>query len=325
MELAVHAPADGTVSAVHVSGGELVRAGQAAGGGRVTPAPASPWSRSGRATASRTRPRSCRPPPRCASSSCWPRPACRWSRRRRSCTRRAVPQLADADEVLPGDRTAGPASATRCWCRTCAAWSAPIAAGADAVAVFTAASEAFAQANISMTIAESLEAFAPVLAAAPSGRHVDARLRVDGVRLPLPGRGRPGRRGATWRSRWHELGCDQISIGDTIGVAEPDDVAASLAPLLERVPARAAGAAPPRHARPRARQRRGRPRSSASPPSTPPRPASADARSHPARPATWPPRRWSHGCTASASRPAWTSPRCSRRPPTSAPSSPRTR
>ena len=35
----------------------------------------------------------------------------------------------------------------------------------------------------------------------------------------------------------HELGCDQISVGDTIGVAEPDDVGRVLSPLLERVPA----------------------------------------------------------------------------------------
>ena len=98
----------------------------------------------------------------------------------------AVPQLADADQVLP-------AIARRPGVRypvlvpNMRGMERAIAAGADAVAVFTAASEAFAQANIRMTIAESLEAFSPVLAAAPSGRHVDARLRVDGLRLSLPG------------------------------------------------------------------------------------------------------------------------------------------
>ena len=77
----------------------------------------------------------------------------------------AVPQLADADQVLP-------AIARRPGVRypvlvpNMRGMERAIAAGADAVAVFTAASEAFAQANIRMTIAESLEAFAPVLAAA---------------------------------------------------------------------------------------------------------------------------------------------------------------
>src|SRR5439155_6584001 len=74
----------------------------------------------------------------------------------------AVPQLADADDVLraiarregvrypvlvPNER--GLERALR--------------AGADAIAVFTAASEAFTEANIGMTIAESLDAFAPIL------------------------------------------------------------------------------------------------------------------------------------------------------------------
>ena len=118
-------------------------------------------------------------------------PACRWSRRRRSSSRRAVPQLADAEEVLPAvDRREGVRYPVLV--PNMRGLERAEAAGADAIAVFTAASEAFARANVNMTIAESLDAFGPVLDRAARARDVDARVRVDGVRLPLRGAGRPG-------------------------------------------------------------------------------------------------------------------------------------
>ena len=111
---------------------------------------------------------------------------------------RAVPQLADADEVLPAIGRL-PGVRYPVLVPNMRGLERAEAAGADAIAVFTAASEAFAQANIRMTIEESLEAFEPVLAA--RGRPAcGARLRLDGLRLPLPGRRRAGRRGG-WRSR----------------------------------------------------------------------------------------------------------------------------
>ena len=147
----------------------------------------------------------------------------------------AVPQLADADQVLP-------AIARRPGVRypvlvpNMRGMERAIAAGADAVAVFTAASEAFSQANIRMTIAESLEAFAPVLAAARTAGMWTRGYVSTAFGCPYQGEVDPAAV-ADVAVALHELGCDQISVGDTIGVAEPDDVPRVLAPLLERVPA----------------------------------------------------------------------------------------
>ena len=147
----------------------------------------------------------------------------------------AVPQLADADQVLPqiarrpGVRYPVLVPNTRGMERA-------IAAGADAVAVFTAASEAFAQANIRMTIAESLEAFAPVLTAARSAGMWTRGYVSTAFGCPYQGEVDPAAV-ADVADALDALGCDQISVGDTIGVAEPDDVGRVLLPLLERVPA----------------------------------------------------------------------------------------
>lgn len=147
----------------------------------------------------------------------------------------AVPQLADADQVLP-------AIARRPGVRypvlvpNMRGMERAIAAGADAVAVFTAASEAFAQANIRMTIGESLEAFSPVLAAARAAGMWTRGYVSTAFGCPYQGEVDPAAV-ADVAVALDELGCDQISVGDTIGVAEPDDVGRVLSPLLERVPA----------------------------------------------------------------------------------------
>jgi len=147
----------------------------------------------------------------------------------------AVPQLADADQVLP-------AIARRPGVRypvlvpNMRGMERAIAAGADAVAVFTAASEAFSQANIRMTIAESLEAFSPVLAAARAAGMWTRGYVSTAFGCPYQGEVDPAAV-ADVAVALNELGCDQISVGDTIVVAEPDDVGRVLQPLLERLPA----------------------------------------------------------------------------------------
>jgi isopropylmalate/homocitrate/citramalate synthase len=147
----------------------------------------------------------------------------------------AVPQLADADQVLP-------AIARRPGVRypvlvpNMRGMERATAAGADAIAVFAAASEAFSQANIRMTIAESLEAFAPVLAAARAAGMWTRGYVSTAFGCPYQGEVDPAAV-ADVAVALEELGCDQISVGDTIGVAEPDDVGRVLSPLLERVPA----------------------------------------------------------------------------------------
>jgi hydroxymethylglutaryl-CoA lyase len=147
----------------------------------------------------------------------------------------AVPQLADADQLLP-QIARRPGVRYPVLVPNMRGMERAIAAGAEAVAVFTAASEAFAQANIRMTIAESLEAFAPVLTAARSAGLWTRGYVSTAFGCPYQGEVDPTAV-ADVAVALDALGCDQISVGDTIGVAEPDDVGRVLLPLLERVPA----------------------------------------------------------------------------------------
>jgi isopropylmalate/homocitrate/citramalate synthase len=147
----------------------------------------------------------------------------------------AVPQLADADQVLPAI-VRRPGVRYPVLVPNMRGMERAVAAGADAVAVFTAASEAFAQANIRMTIAESLEAFAPVLATARAAGMWTRGYVSTAFGCPYQGEVDPAAV-ADVAVALGELGCDQISVGDTIGVAEPDAVSRVLSPLLERLPA----------------------------------------------------------------------------------------
>lgn len=96
-----------------------------------------------------------------------------------------------------------------------------VAAGATEVAVFAAASETFSQRNINCTIAESLERFAPVFAAARA-----AGIRVRGyvscvLGCPYEGEVKPAKV-AEVAADLFERGCYEISLGDTIGVGTPN-------------------------------------------------------------------------------------------------------
>src|SRR5579862_1143557 len=147
---------------------------------------------------------------------------------------KAIPQLADAAEVFqrihkaPGVRYPVLAPNLRGYERA-------RAAGADAIAVFTAASEHFTKRNINMTIDESLETFRDVVRAAkndgvwvrgyvstafgsPFGDVVTAEM-VAGVCHKLM-----------------EMGCSELSIGDTIGVGVPSQIDELMPLLLKHVP-----------------------------------------------------------------------------------------
>jgi isopropylmalate/homocitrate/citramalate synthase len=94
------------------------------------------------------------------------------------------------------------------------------AAGADEIAMFAAASEAFSQKNINCSIAESLERFAPVMAAAKADG-VKVRGYVSCV-LGCPYQGEvPLADVARVARALYELGCYEVSLGDTIGVGTP--------------------------------------------------------------------------------------------------------
>jgi hydroxymethylglutaryl-CoA lyase len=135
---------------------------------------------------------------------------------------RAIPQLADAAEVLAA-LTRQPGVRYPVLVPNGRGLERAEAAGADALAVFTAASSAFTQRNIGMTVDESLDAFAPVLDRA--GRLGWWRRGYVSTAFGCPYTGRVDPRAAVDVSRrLLELGVEEVCFGDTIGVAVPGQV-----------------------------------------------------------------------------------------------------
>ena len=145
-----------------------------------------------------------------------------------------VPQLADAAEVFagiarrPGIRYPVLVPNEQGYARA-------RAAGAEDVAVFTAASEAFNRRNINASIDESLARFAPVL----------ERARADGVPvrgyvstvLGCPYQGEvPLADVVRVAHALHEMGCYEISLGDTIGIGTPGKARAMVRAVATEVP-----------------------------------------------------------------------------------------
>jgi isopropylmalate/homocitrate/citramalate synthase len=146
----------------------------------------------------------------------------------------AVPQLADADAVLPAVRRR-PGVRYPVLVPNVRGMERAVAAGATEIAVFTAASEAFCEANINMTVAESLRAFQPIVAAAKE-RGMWVRGYVStAFGCPYQGAVAPSEVArVAGRLTW--LGCDEISIGDTIGVAVPEQVPGVVSAVLRELP-----------------------------------------------------------------------------------------
>ncbi len=147
---------------------------------------------------------------------------------------KAIPQLADAADLFARIRKA-PGVRYPVLVPNLKGFERARAAGAEAIAVFTAASEQFTKRNINMTIDESLMTFRNVVSAAkrdgvwvrgyvstafgsPFGDAVTPQMVLD-VSLKLM-----------------EMGCDELSIGDTIGVGVPSQVDALIPLLRERIP-----------------------------------------------------------------------------------------
>jgi isopropylmalate/homocitrate/citramalate synthase len=97
------------------------------------------------------------------------------------------------------------------------------AAGADALAVFTATTDAFTQANIGMTVLESLAAFAPVLTRAAELGWWRRGYVSTAFGCPYTGRVAPDL-AVDVAVRLLELGVDEVCFGDTIGVGVPGQV-----------------------------------------------------------------------------------------------------
>ncbi len=137
---------------------------------------------------------------------------------------RAIPQLADADELLPrlpvaeGLRYPVLVPNIRGMERA-------EAAGARALAVFTATTDAFTERNIGMTVDESLAAFGPVLARAADLGWWRRGYVSTAFGCPYTGAVAPIR-AVEVALRLLDLGADEVCFGDTIGVAVPGQVAA---------------------------------------------------------------------------------------------------
>ncbi len=110
-----------------------------------------------------------------------------------------------------------------------------IAANADEVAIFSAASESFSQKNINCSIEESLERFVPIMAAAKN-----ANIKVRGyvscvLGCPYEGEILP-EQVALIATKLYKMGCYEISLGDTIGVGTPTNVTKMIEAVSTRVP-----------------------------------------------------------------------------------------
>ncbi len=145
-----------------------------------------------------------------------------------------VPQMADNAQVLAGiRRKAGVAYPVLV--PNMKGFEAALAAGAEEVAVFGAATETFSQKNTNCSIAESLERFEPVARAAQA-HGVRVRGYVSCVLgCPYEGAVAPSKV-ADVAERLYALGCYEISLGDTIGVGTPGKAKAMIEAVAKRVP-----------------------------------------------------------------------------------------
>lgn len=146
-----------------------------------------------------------------------------------------VPQMADAPEVLAGIRRRN-GTAYAALTPNMQGFERAVAADVGEVAVFASASEGFSRKNINCTISESLERFRPVLRSARS-----AMLPVRGyvscvTDCPYDGPTPPEAVAQVARALL-EMGCYQISLGDTIGSATPATTTRMLDAVLDQMPA----------------------------------------------------------------------------------------
>jgi hydroxymethylglutaryl-CoA lyase len=146
---------------------------------------------------------------------------------------KAIPQMVGSDQVLRGvNHLAGEFHVL---VPNEKGYEAAHAAGAKVISVFAAASEGFSRANINCSIAQSIERFKPVV----------ARAKADGVKVrgyiscvlgcPFDGEIKPQAVEVVAKQLW-ELGCYEISLGDTIGVGTPLKAKAMLRAVANAVP-----------------------------------------------------------------------------------------
>jgi hydroxymethylglutaryl-CoA lyase len=145
-----------------------------------------------------------------------------------------VPQMADHAEVLERIRRKAGVSYP-VLTPNLKGFEAARAAGATEVAIFGAASEAFSKKNINCSIAESLERFQPVVAEAKK-HGIKVRGYVSCVLgCPYEGEVKP-EKVAEVAGTLYDMGCYEVSLGDTIGTGTPGKAQAMIDACAKRVP-----------------------------------------------------------------------------------------
>jgi len=145
-----------------------------------------------------------------------------------------VPQMGDNTAVMQGIKR-HPDTVYAALTPNLQGFDAAVQAGADEVAIFAAASESFSRKNINCSITESLKRFEPVVAAASA-----LEIRVRGyvscvVGCPYEGEVDPVQAASVARSLF-DMGCYEVSLGDTIGVGNPASVGRLIDACTRKIP-----------------------------------------------------------------------------------------
>ena len=145
-----------------------------------------------------------------------------------------VPQMADQVEVTRA-LTRGQGVSYPVLVPNMRGFEAAVAAGAIEVAVFAAASETFSQRNINCSIAESLDRFKPIFAAARAANILVRGYVSCALTCPYEGEVDPARVAEVAASLF-ESGCYEISLGDTIGAGTPNRTQVLIQRVAKSVP-----------------------------------------------------------------------------------------
>ena len=145
-----------------------------------------------------------------------------------------VPQMGDNTAVMQGIRK-HPAAVYPVLTPNLQGFDAALQAGATEVAIVGAASESFSKMNINCSIAESLKRFEPIVSAA-SALEIKVRGYVSCVvGCPYEGAIDPRQAAAVARTLF-DMGCYEVSLGDTIGVGTPASIARMIEACAALVP-----------------------------------------------------------------------------------------
>ena len=145
-----------------------------------------------------------------------------------------VPQMGDNAAVMQGIKR-HPAAVYPVLTPNLHGFDAALQAGATEVAIFGAASESFSQKNINCSIVESLKRFEPILSAA-SALEIPVRGYVSCVvGCPYEGDIAPAQAASVAKSLF-DMGCYEVSLGDTIGVGNPASIQRLIEACAKAVP-----------------------------------------------------------------------------------------